>query len=51
MSTENLAELLSEFQDRGELLRIAAEVQPDLEIAEITDRVCRSMAPSPALLF
>ena len=51
MTTENLAELLSEFQDRGELLRIGAEVQPDLEIAEITDRVCRSMAPSPALLF
>ena len=51
MTTENLAELLSEFQDRGELLRIAAEVQPDLEVAEITDRVCRSMAPSPALLF
>jgi 4-hydroxy-3-polyprenylbenzoate decarboxylase len=51
MTTENVAELLSEFQDRGELLRIAAEVQPDLEIAEITDRVCRSMAPSPALLF
>lgn len=51
MTTENLAELLSEFQDRGELLRIAVEVQPDLEIAEITDRVCRSMAPSPALLF
>jgi 4-hydroxy-3-polyprenylbenzoate decarboxylase len=49
--SEGLAELLNEFQDRGELLRVPAEVQPDLEIAEITDRICQSMAPSPALLF
>jgi len=48
---DGLAELLSEFQDRGELLRVTAEVQPDFEIAEITDRICQSMAPSPAVLF
>jgi 4-hydroxy-3-polyprenylbenzoate decarboxylase len=51
MPYENLADFLSELQDHGELVRIAAEVEADLEIAAITDRVCKSPDGGPALFF
>jgi 4-hydroxy-3-polyprenylbenzoate decarboxylase len=37
------------LEREGELVRIAAEVDPDLEITEITDRTVK--AAGPALLF
>src|SRR5256885_5737780 len=37
------------LEREGELVRIAAEVDPDLEITEITDRTVK--ARGPALLF
>src|SRR5213080_4947159 len=37
------------LEREGELVRIAAEVDPDLEVTEITDRVVK--AGGPALLF
>ena len=49
MAFESLAAFLEELAAVGELVRIRAEVDPILEIAEITDRV--SKAHGPALLF
>ena len=49
MAYESLAAFLDELEQEKELVRIAAEVDPILEIAEITDRV--SKARGPALLF
>ena len=37
------------LEDEGELVRVAAEVDPDLEITEIVDRTVKS--GGPALLF
>src|SRR5947209_14717180 len=49
MAYESLAAFLEELETEGDLARIKAEVDPILEIAEITDRV--SKAHGPALLF
>ena len=49
MAYRNLREFLRKLEKAGELKRIRAEVNVDLEIAEITDRV--SKAVGPALLF
>src|SRR5438552_9964972 len=49
MAYDSLAAFLEELEGEGELVRIRAEVDPILEIAEITDRV--SKAHGPALLF
>lgn len=51
MPYDHLSEFLSDLQDRGELTRICAEVDPVLEITEITDRVCKTPAGGPALFF
>src|SRR6186997_45935 len=45
----DLREWIALLEREGELVRIAAEVDPDLEITEITDRVVK--AGGPALLF
>jgi 4-hydroxy-3-polyprenylbenzoate decarboxylase len=45
----DLREWIALLEKEGELVRIAAEVDPDLEITEITDRVVK--AGGPALLF
>src|SRR5688500_5343119 len=37
------------LEDEGELVRVAAEVDPDLEVTEIVDRTVKS--GGPALLF
>ena len=37
------------LEDEGELVRVSAEVDPDLEITEIVDRTVKS--GGPALLF
>src|SRR5438105_15008173 len=49
MAYESLAAFLEELEAEGELVRIRAEVDPVLEISEITDRI--SKAHGPALLF
>ncbi|HEV3138128.1 MAG TPA: hypothetical protein VGZ26_09490 [Pirellulales bacterium] len=49
MSYSSLADFLEELAGRGQLARISAEVDPVLEIAEITRRV--ALAGGPALLF
>ena len=49
MPYDSLAEFLEELEAEGDLARIKTEVDPILEIAEITDRI--SKAHGPALLF
>ena len=49
MAYDSLAEFVKALDRAGELKRIRTTVSPDLEIAEITDRV--SKAEGPALLF
>ncbi|HKW90001.1 MAG TPA: menaquinone biosynthesis decarboxylase [Candidatus Acidoferrales bacterium] len=49
MAYRDLREFLSRLEREGELHRITAEVDPVLEITEITDRVTK--AGGPALLF
>src|SRR5438105_738590 len=49
MAYESLAAFLDELEAEGQLVRIRAEVDPVLEVAEITDRI--SKAYGPALLF
>src|SRR6266550_1186185 len=46
---QDLREWISLLEREGELVRVAAEVDPDLEITEIVDRTVR--AGGPALLF
>ncbi len=49
MAYRDLREFVEVLEKRGELRRIGVEVDPELEITEITDRV--SKAYGPALLF
>lgn len=49
MAYKDLREFIAVLESRGELKRIAAEVDVDLEIAAITDRVSKTFGP--ALLF
>src|SRR5919197_5290915 len=45
----DLLEWIARLEREGELVRVAAEVDPELEITEITDRTVK--AGGPALLF
>ena len=49
MAFKDLASFISFLESKGELVRIKEYVNPELEIAEITDRV--SKVYGPALLF
>ena len=49
MSYSDLRDFLSQLEQRGELKRIALEVDPHLEMTELCDRVLK--AGGPALLF
>ncbi|MBQ0754175.1 MAG: 4-hydroxy-3-polyprenylbenzoate decarboxylase [Gammaproteobacteria bacterium] len=49
MKYNDLRDFISQLEKRGELLRISAEVDPNLEMTEICDRTLR--AGGPALLF
>jgi 4-hydroxy-3-polyprenylbenzoate decarboxylase len=56
MHYERLTDFLEELERDGELVRVRCEVDPDLEITEITDRMSKSRDPrwglgGPALLF
>jgi 4-hydroxy-3-polyprenylbenzoate decarboxylase len=49
MAYDDLRDWIKTLEEHGELKRIRAEVSPELEITEITDRVSKS--GGPALLF
>jgi 4-hydroxy-3-polyprenylbenzoate decarboxylase len=51
LAYNDLREWISALERAGELKRIRAEVDPILEITEITDRVSKSKDGGPALLF
>jgi 4-hydroxy-3-polyprenylbenzoate decarboxylase len=51
MAFNNLNEFIALLESKGELIRIKEFVNPVLEIAEITDRVSKSMGGGKALLF
>src|SRR5262245_57121021 len=56
MHYERLTDFLEELEHAGELVRIRCEVDPELEITEITDRMSKSRDPrwglgGPALFF
>lgn len=51
MVYENLREFIRALEAAGELKRIKQEVDPELEITEIADRVMKSPGGGPALLF
>ena len=51
MAYENLIDFIEELERDGELVRIRTEVDPILEITEITDRVSKSPGGGPALYF
>ncbi len=51
MPHEFLSDFLSKLQDAGELVRVSAPVDSGLEVAAITDRVCKSADGGPAVLF
>ncbi|HWF86590.1 MAG TPA: UbiD family decarboxylase domain-containing protein, partial [Vicinamibacterales bacterium] len=47
----DLSDFLADLDKRALLARIAEPVSPDLEIAAVTDRACKSPDGGPALLF
>ena len=47
----DLNEFLSDLDGRKLLARVKETVSPDLEIAALTDRACKSPGGGPALLF
>ncbi|MHB1340532.1 MAG: menaquinone biosynthesis decarboxylase [Coriobacteriia bacterium] len=49
MAVKDIREYIALLESKGQLRRITAEVDPRLEIGEITDRVSKSVGP--ALLF
>ncbi len=48
-SYQDLRDFVRTLEQQGELRRVKVEVDPELELAEITDRVCKRVGP--ALLF
>jgi 4-hydroxy-3-polyprenylbenzoate decarboxylase len=51
MAYKNQQEFIRALEQAGELIRIATYVNPELEIAEITDRISKSGNGGKALLF
>src|SRR5215472_9173658 len=47
----DLSEFLKDLDKRKLLARVSDAVSPDLEIAALTDRACKSPGGGPALLF
>ena len=47
----SLRDFLARLESEGELIRIKEKVSPNLEITEITDRVCKSGNGGKAILF
>jgi 4-hydroxy-3-polyprenylbenzoate decarboxylase len=51
MAYKNLREFIKLLENKGLLMRISAEVDPILEITEITDRMCKSPGGGKVLFF
>ena len=51
MAYRNLSEFIAELEQSGDLVRVTVEVDPELEITEIANRVMKSEAGGKALLF
>jgi 4-hydroxy-3-polyprenylbenzoate decarboxylase len=51
MAWKGLGEFLAALEERGELHRVTARVDPDQEIAEITHRVSKSLHGGKGILF
>ncbi len=51
MASSDLRQFISLLESNGELSRISVSVDPVLEIAAITDRVCKQPDGGQALLF
>src|SRR2546428_4948863 len=47
----DLTDFLADLERKRLLARVAEPVSPDLEIAAVTDRACKSPGGGPALLF
>src|SRR5688572_26580395 len=47
----DITSFIQELDRRRDLARIADDVSPDLEIAAVIDRACKSPGGGPALLF
>ena len=47
----DLNDFIADLDKRKLLARVAEPVSPDLEIAAVTDRACKSPGGGPALLF
>src|SRR5689334_17947539 len=47
----DLDAFIADLDKRGLLTRVPESVSPDLEIAAVTDRACKSPGGGPALLF
>src|SRR3954469_9080866 len=47
----DLTDFLADLEKRRLLARVSEPVSPDLEIAAVTDRACKSPGGGPALLF
>jgi 4-hydroxy-3-polyprenylbenzoate decarboxylase len=51
MRIDNLPQFISLLEEQGELARITVETDPHVEIAAVTDRVCKMPGGGKALLF
>jgi 4-hydroxy-3-polyprenylbenzoate decarboxylase len=51
VACRDLREFLSRLEELGELQRVTVSVEPELEIAAISDRVCKLPNGGPALYF
>jgi len=51
MTYRNLGEFVTDLDQRGELVRVSVEVDRELEITEVANRVMKQPGGGPALLF
>ncbi len=53
MNADQLADFVADFEEHGQLVRVSAPVESELEIAAITEQVLKTAStdPPPALLF
>ncbi|HQO66415.1 MAG TPA: UbiD family decarboxylase, partial [Spirochaetales bacterium] len=51
MAYDDLQDYMAALESKGMLRRVGVEVDPELEITEIADRVMRQPGGGPALLF
>ena len=51
MYPESLKSFLLQIEEHNQLHKITTEVDPNLEISSVVDRVCKGKSPDKALLF